>query len=140
MEQFTNDAPQKRPDQLTVICILTFIGSGLAAFSNIIIYLNFEMLLDIYNSGELSIPGSELIFSFQRSFFFISFLFYSTSLFGAIQMWKLQRRGFHYYTIAQILLLILPSLFVKSDQFPTLAILLTGGFIFLYYRHLKFMN
>ena len=33
---------KKRPDLLTILCILTFIGSGLAAFSNLILFLTYD--------------------------------------------------------------------------------------------------
>ncbi len=130
----------KRPELLSILCVLTFIGSGLAAFSNLVIYLSFDMLFEIYESGGLNLPGAELIFLFTRSFFIFSFLLYTLSFSGAIRMWKLRKLGFHIYSIAQILLLILPSLYVKTSQFPLPAVLITAAFILFYYRHLKFMH
>lgn len=130
----------QRPESLSIICILSFIGSGLASFSNLVIYFSFEMLFETYSSGGLNLPGADIIFSFSKSFYFTSFIFYSASLTGVILMWKLKKKGFHVYAISQILLLILPTLYVKTDQFPLLGILITGIFIMFYYRHLKFMH
>lgn len=136
----SNMEGNKRPEALTILCILTFIGSGLAAFSNLVIHLSFDVLLETYESGGLNLPGAEIIFTFSKSFYLISFFLYSFSLYGAIMMWRLKKLGFHTYAIAQILLLIIPTLYVKTDQFPLFGVLLTATFILLYFRHLKFMN
>jgi len=138
--EIINTEGKKRPEALTIICILTFIGSGLAAFSNLVIHLSYDMLLETYESGGLNLPGAEIVFTFSKSFYLFSFFLYSFSLYGAIMMWRLRKLGFHTYAIAQILLLILPTLFVKTDQFPLFGVLLTATFILFYFRHLKLMN
>ena len=130
----------KRPELLSVICILTFIGSGLAAFSNLIISLNYDSLIEIVQSEELTFPGVDLILSLKVEFFVICFIFYSVSLFGAIQMWKLKKIGFHIYTVAQIVLLIIPSIYSPSLEFPFLGLLITVLFIVLYAKNLKYMS
>ena len=140
LNELSNRDEVKRPETLSILCVLTFIGSGLAAFSNLVIYLSYDMLFETFESGGLNLPGTELIFSYAKSFFIISSLFYSISLAGAIRMWRLRKVGFHIYSIAQILLLILPTLYVSTDQFPLPAVLITSAFILFYYRHLKFMN
>ena len=140
LNEVTNNGENKRPEMLSIICVLTFIGSGLAAFSNLVIYLSFDMLLETYESGGLNIPGADIIFAFAKSFFIISFLLYSFSFIGAINMWRLKKLGFHLYAIAQILLLIVPTLYVKTDQFPLFGFLVTAAFILFYFRHLKFMH
>ncbi len=140
MNELSNNQNIKRPESLSILCVLTFIGSGLAAFSNLVIYLSFDMLFETYESGGLNLPGAEIIFSFTKSFFIISFFIYSISFSGALRMWKLKKIGFHVYAIAQILLLILPSLFVKTEQFPIVGVLITVVFILFYFRHLKFMH
>ncbi|MBU1011832.1 MAG: hypothetical protein KKG99_02405 [Bacteroidetes bacterium] len=138
--EIINTEGKKRPEALTIICILTFIGSGLAAFSNLIIHLSFDMLLETYESGGLNLPGAEIVFTYSKSFYLLSFFLYSFSLYGAMLMWRLKKFGFHTYAIAQILLLIIPSLYVKTEQFPLFGVLLTTTFILFYFRHLKFMN
>ncbi len=129
----------KRPELLTVICILTFIGSGLAAFSNLIISLNYDSLIEIVQNEELTLPVVDFFLMLKVEFFIISFIFYSASLFGSIQMWKLKKIGFHIYTVAQIVLLIIPSIFFPSLEFPFLGLLITVLFIVLYAKNLKYM-
>ena len=46
--QYGSQKTKKRPEFLSVLCILTFIGSGLAAFSNLIISLNYDSLIEIF--------------------------------------------------------------------------------------------
>ena len=139
-EEVSNSEEGKRPEFLSILCVLTFIGSGLAAFSNLVIYFSFDMLLLTYNNGELNLPGSDIIFTFSKSFYIFSFLIYLFSFSGAVLMWRLRKEGFHLYSISQILLLILPTLYIKTDQFPLFGILLTSIFILFYYRHLKYMH
>ncbi len=139
-EEVSNSEESKRPEFLSILCVLTFIGSGLAAFSNLVIYFSFDMLLLTYNDGGLNLPGSDIIFTFNKSFYIFSFVIYLSSFSGAMLMWRLRKVGFHVYAISQILLLILPTLYVSTDQFPLFGVLLTTTFILFYYRHLKFMR
>lgn len=129
-----------RPDLLTVLCILTFIGSGLAAISNFFVYFNHDFLKESVEKDGFEFFGSELILGLPKSLFILSALFYSSSLVGAILMWKLKKVGFHAYSVSQVILLIIPTIYIKSDNFPIFGILLTILFIILYHKNIKFMN
>jgi len=100
---------KQRPALLTVLCILTFIGSGLSALSYLCFaFLNFNTVA----LGEMysSFPG------FQESYnafleveqwkFFIIALLYIASVVGAALMLKMKKTGFHFYTCAQLAILI----------------------------------
>ena len=52
--------PFKRSDLLTVLCILTFIGSGLASFSNLFIFLSYEDMLTIVDEYEVRITLADI--------------------------------------------------------------------------------
>lgn len=39
--------PEKRPQLLTFLCILSFIGSGLGSVSNLFVYFNHELIMEI---------------------------------------------------------------------------------------------
>ncbi|MCF8227476.1 MAG: hypothetical protein K9G58_04250 [Bacteroidales bacterium] len=135
-----NQQPRKRPELLTILCILTFIGSGLGTFSNLVLSLSYEMMQQMASSGELSFPGMDVYFAVPRSYYVGSFFFMLGSLLGAIQMWKLRRIGFHIYTVSQILLLVLPSLYAQNFPYPYLNVLITAVFILLYAMNLKHMS
>lgn len=132
--------PFKRSDLLTVLCVLTFIGSGLASFSNLFIFLSYEDMLTIVDEYEVEIPGFDIMMSGGRRFFITGFILYTFSWVGALQMWKLRKIGFHLYTGAQLFILILPVAMIVSYQFSIFSLLFTATFIAGYAINLKFMK
>jgi len=77
-------------------------------------------------------------------FNFISFLFYGLGLAAAILMFKRMKLGFHLYIGYSFILLIQYYFFVNPSDVP-LSLLIWEGllsllFIFLYSRHLKWMQ
>ncbi len=130
----------KRPDLLTLLCILSFIGSGLASFSNLSISIAYPDLDEILAASGFNIPGIEEVLSAGRSFFVLSFVLYLLSFWGVYYMWKLKKTGFHIYSISQIILLIIPSYFIPGLGFPTIAVMITAMFIILYASNLRLMK
>ncbi len=139
IEQLENNT-KKRTDLLTVLSILTFIGSGLAAFSNLFIYLSFDEVQYIFDDYDFDFPELELIFSGGKAFFIGGFILYMLSLAGAMQMWKLRKIGFHFYTAAQLFILLLPVVMLKSYPFSFVGFFITAAFIYGYYSQMKFME
>ncbi len=144
-EQFEENAI--RPRALTLICILTFIGSGFLFFANGVVYLSIDSLRiafdeGLFNAFELQLEEDDLkmFLSVDSSFFLFQSLLYSASLLGAYMMWKLRKQGFHIYAISQILVLIIYKVYLSSAPFPFFSMLLTITFILLYYRNLQFMR
>lgn len=130
----------KRTEILTILCILSFIGSGLAGFSNLIIALAYNDLDKIIASSKFDIPGLKESLNAGRPFFAISFVLYLLSFTGVMLMWKLKKTGFHIYAISQIILLIIPSFFLPDLGFPTLAVMISAIFILLYATNLRVMK
>lgn len=111
-EQF--DAP-KRPQFLTVLCILSFIGIGLVlAFTLIGMVMNtperqaeqIEQLRQISPSmaeqmeDQLLAQQDSVMYKIQN---YINILFLIGSLLGVIQMWNLKKTGFLIYTVAELI-------------------------------------
>jgi hypothetical protein len=127
---------------LKILCIFTFIGSGLGVLSYGIIGL----VHDFFTNNLSLVPDEqnreliEMMLSAGKSFFFLNTLLYGISFFGALQIWKLKKIGFHLYTASQLVLLILPMLFIKG--FPTngISIFLTLLFVMGYSGFLKYMK
>jgi hypothetical protein len=138
--QHHTPAPVKRPELLTWLCILSFIGSGLAAVSNLFIYLSYEEMINLTDEINLDLPEFEMMMSGGRKFFLTGAVFYSISLIGAIYMWKLRKIGFHFYTGAQLFILALPVAFIPAYPFSVLSVLVSAAFIVGYAVHLKFMK
>jgi len=137
MEQM-NNAPevQKRPTFLTVLCILTFIGSGFSTAIYLIALVAFSAI-----SGVLdSVPGMGAMGDAGIAIFAVFFVLAFLSLFGAIMMWKLKKTGFYLYSIANIIALILPFIIFQGVPVNILGIVVTIGFIAMYAANLKAMK
>ena len=132
----------KRPQMLSILCILTFIGSGLNIFSSLFIASFFDTFqVGAEELGErYDLPGMEVLLSATPGFFLITALLNASSVAGAFKMWQLRKMGFHIYAVAQILLLIAPMYFLKLQSPSIMDLLFTGVFIILYSTQLKQMH
>ena len=73
-------------------------------------------------------------------YYLLTALLYIGSLVGVIKLFKLQRTGFHIYSISQMLLLIVSVIYVYSSQGSAGFInefLMTVMFILIYHLYLK---
>jgi len=142
---------EARIKMLRFICILTFLWSGFNAVAQGMIgaFHNYFISLPVASFKELNFTevqlkmiseSIELIKTGGRFYFLINAALFIFSFTGAILMWKLRRSGFHFYTIAQILLLIIPLIFLKNFQLPGMNILLTAVFVLTYSTFLKIMH
>lgn len=75
----------------------------------------------------------EQFFETPRSFFLCSALLYALSLTGVILMWNLRKIGFHLYTLAQLLVMLVTLLFLGRERLPLGDIMFTLLFITYYY-------
>jgi len=132
----------QRPKLLTVLCILTFIGSGMNFFSNAMIAAFYDAFTEIAGTfaEKFNLPGMDIIMESPPVFFLASAILYAGSFAGAFLMWRLRKTGFHIYTIAQILLIIAPMYFLKMSKPSFFDILFSGIFVVLYSINLKTMH
>ena len=145
MEEPTQQLPETqaaRPGMLTVLCILTFIYSGMQLFSSLVITGFYDLFMQMAQefSEKFKMPGFELIREVKPLFFLVSAFLYAGSITGAIFMMRLKKTGFHIYTIFQILLILSPMYFMHQSSPGMLEVLFSGLFIFLYSMNLKSMN
>ncbi|MCU0434391.1 MAG: hypothetical protein MUC87_13135 [Bacteroidia bacterium] len=99
MDQTNATAPEKRPTLLTVLCILTWIGSGLGALA----YLLIAIAAGTFGAMLSSIPGVGAMLGGGTVMFILLFLFAVGKIYGAAQMWKLKKMGFYIYTACELL-------------------------------------
>ena len=133
----TEQKPQEegRPTFLTVLCILTFIGSGLTA-----LLLLLGLVAAGAASGVLSsIPGMGDIGGLGTGYFLIVLALALASLYGAIMMWKLKKMGFYLYSGANVIALVVPMI-MASGKFPVFGLVITALFIILYGLNLKHLK
>ena len=135
-----NTEPRRRPELLTILCILTFIGSGLAAFSNLVIFLTYDEMDVLMKEMKFELDEVMLMLSGGKRFFITGFFLYGISLIGAMAMWRLRKAGFHLYAAAQAFLVILPVATIDDFPFSIFGLLVTGAFIFGYATQLKYMH
>jgi len=94
---------KKRPAFLTVLCILTFIGSGWGIISA----LAFQ---------------EPLMAEYAGYYYWVLILLNLGTLFGALQMWQLKKTGLYIWTASTVIAVILNWVVIKG-----FVAYLTGG-------------
>ncbi|BAX79236.1 hypothetical protein [Labilibaculum antarcticum] len=162
----TIEAPKKRPTFLTVLCILSFIGSGgFGLLAPIYEYATFEstyqttyeqMSTGLENMSDAGMD-SGFMYEFTENNLIIlekksqdlgtitgaTCFFALLSLIGVFLMFKLKRNGFYLYLVANLFALLVPLALIDFDA--TMFLTMIGGgftvlFIILYALNLKHME
>ena len=141
--------PTPRPALLTVLCVLTFIGSGIGLFSNIMgmfmapfldmiePHIFEDALREIQNTPHEAFM-KELLDIVMRAFdnaFSISLyksILFSTSLTGAILMFRMKKVGFYIYCLAQLALMFASPIFIGWNIISSISIFTSGFFVILF--------
>jgi len=122
-----------RPDFLSALCILTFIGSSFTFIVYLLASLFFKRVSEIIVEYSAMYSTNGI-----NSLYFTTLMALSAlSLSGAIRMWKLHIDGFFIYTAAQILLLLIPVIWINSQAFSTVNLIFTIIFVGGYALNLK---
>lgn len=146
MENFENGSQQetpKRPMFLTILCILTFISTGLAALSSLIMPFVADKIVELMQAApdydEAQAQQGIQVLTAGWSYYGLTFILALASFTGAFLMWKLKKVGFHVYAISNLVLLFVPTL-VLGIAVTIPGILLTVLFIGLYGINFKHLN
>lgn len=148
-EQPTIETP-KRPQFLTVLCILSYIWSGfilLSLFLCLIFSRFIFTLIDKILSGEISMPTMDTTQEQALQAFVDlgpskfaaiiagAIIIYMTSLLGVFKMWRQQKWGFYIYASINIL-------GVGYDLFSGsyFMAIISMAFIGMYFSNLKYMK
>ena len=121
---------------MSALCILTFIGSGIAFIGYFAASVFFEQTKEIiveYSSMYSTKGLSPLYFTALMAL-------YALSLVGAIRIWKLHRDGLYLYILAQLIILFTPTIWIGWEAFSTTNAIFTAIFVIGYsmnLRHLK---
>lgn len=137
--QITEPRP-KRPQLLTILCIFTFVGSGMGVLGFFTVLVNYEASMEALKVFYADLPEASFLLNAPQEFFLITFILMVFSLAGAILMWNLRKIGFHFYTSSQLIYLILPFIYFNNETNPMLNIILTALFVYLYARNLQYMR
>lgn len=155
-----NEQPVRRPVGMTILLILSLANACLQIFSNLGMYITVPTMSQMLADGELA-EGMGPVLSLMRmsdeeikafweilearlsispTYYLLTALLYVGSLVGVLRMFKLQRIGFHIYSISQMLLLIVAVIYIYSTQRNSgffSEFLTTVMIILLYHLYLK---
>lgn len=139
-QQTIQEKTPKRPQLLSILCILTFIGGGLGVAGFFMVSINYEETMKALKVLYAGMPEVSYLLEAPRDFFVVSFFLSAFSVVGAILMWNLRKIGFHLYTSSQLIYLVVPLLYFGGETNPLLNIMLTALFVYLYARNLPYMR
>ena len=140
-DYLTEEEIAKRPKFLKVLCILSFIGTGISVIAYVISAIYFLK----FSSGVLT--NNEISTEIQSRFFtgyFIAGVFTTIlSFVGVIKIWRLQKIGYYIYissTAISIIIRIVQSIGSSLSAAGITGIVFTVIFAILYsvnFKHLK---
>jgi hypothetical protein len=131
---------KKRPALLTVLCILSFIGSGLS----VLVWLLLTVGVGSFLGFLENVPGfSEGMTGSGAGLgvglMLLNLVLNAGTLAGAIMMWQLKKLGFWIYSGAFVLQFLVPIIFM-SGKFGIFGFIIMALFITLYALNLKHMK
>ncbi|MFN3916710.1 MAG: hypothetical protein ACK4K0_03110 [Flavobacteriales bacterium] len=147
MEENVLDSQESKPQRpvfLTVICILSFIGIGLAVLGYIgaiamasiasTAMANLDAMAAEYGgTSTYTGPSAGMIWAYVG----VGFLTTIVALLGVIKMWNLKKQGFMLYTGAQVVAILMT---VVAGFFSIASVIFPAAFIIMYGLNLKHMK
>lgn len=127
---------------LHVLLVLTFIYAGLSCFAYLLTSAMLPSMQQFYEANRSMFPEQvhtmmTTMLDIPRGYFFAAGLLYGVELFGAVLMWNLRPSGFHSYTLARMLLLLVPLLFLGRGFLGLGDVMMAALFIFVYWMLMK---
>lgn len=162
---FIEEAP--RPGFLTVLCVLSFITTGLSLISGLFSFVSgpsseeemlvakVQMTKSISELKEIGMTSFvDMMEKLQAMTAEVNDHFYlagivglitaGVGLFGVIKMWQGFKLGFHIYIVYCILGVVGAYLYVSPGNIPSFIIIfnviISAIFVFMYSRNLHWMN
>ena len=128
------EEPVKRPWGMTLFLVLSLINAIFQIFSSIFTYLFMPVMRELLENGQLEeqlqlfMPSMDEAMrqsvmdnlanqlAVQPGYYLLIGVLFIGSLVGVLKMFKLQRLGFHVYSLSQLLILIAEVAFIYSKQ------------------------
>ena len=152
--------PVKRPVGMTILLVLSLINACLQIFSSLGMFVSVPVMSQMMADGTLEESMAPFLSIMRMSeedlnafwqiietrlsinpiYYLLTAVLYVGSLIGVIKMFKLQRAGFHFYSISQMLILIVTVVYIYSKQGSAgffNEFLMTVMFILIYHLYLK---
>jgi hypothetical protein len=154
MEQ-TNNAPA-RPTFLTVLCILTWVGSAIQMVSGVIAGLFVGAASTIKDAAESSMENmdanaaataasdaADKALGSASTIMIVAIICAILCIVGAVMMWKLKKTGFYVYVAGELIYPIVSMILLGSmggGAMGVLGLILPIVFVVLYGLNLKSMK
>lgn len=131
---------KSRTRALHVVLILSFIANGLGTFSNLMMSLpamrsalrdNMQLIPEVLHETY------EMMLSIPSTYYMATAVFSAVAFFGCLRMWRLKGIGFHYYTIAKLLLIATPLVFIGRQYLNLGDVMMSILFIAYYFIALR---
>ncbi|MBO4328880.1 MAG: hypothetical protein J5831_05640 [Bacteroidales bacterium] len=150
--------PVRRPAGMTFLLVLSLLNSIYQTLSNLVLFFTGPVMRPMLESGQIEdqirtffptmddtmmenlMDGMAAQLDVNPVYYLIMSVLYIGSLIGVLKLFKLQRLGFHIYSIAQLLMLIAAVVFVVPHQPQNTffnEFLFTLMFILIYHLYLK---
>lgn len=125
-----------------IVLVLSFIGSGWMCLSNLMLGIFFPTMKAMMEPVLEQMPDEfqlayEMLFAAPQIYYIICGLLFALSFVGAILMWQLKKNGWHCYTLAQLLILAMPVLFIGKSRLGLGDVMMTLLFVGYYFFTLR---
>lgn len=122
---------------LHILLVLSFINTGLYLISELFSGICMPWMQEYYTNNPSIMPEEykQLIdraFQIPQWYYILSAILDAASIAGLVLMWRLRKNGFHCYTLAKLLLMILPLLFLDRS-FVGIGNIMLGALVIAYY-------
>ena len=127
---------------LHILLVITFLSAGLSALVYLTMGATLPMVRNYYAANPSLLPEQfatymETMLEVPQSYYVGCGVLYAVEVLGAAFMWTLRPAGFHCYTLARLLLLIMPLLFLGRGFVGIGDIMFAVLFIFIYWSLLR---
>ena len=127
---------------LRILLVITFISAGLSALVYFIMGISLPVVKDYYAANPSVLPEQfstvmERMMEVPQTYYIGCSLLYALEVLGAAFMWNLRQSGFHCYTLARLLLIIVPLLFLGRGFVGIGDIMFAILFIFIYWSLMR---
>jgi hypothetical protein len=153
MEETITDGP-KRPQFLTVLCILTYVGVGVGIIGSVLAWWGMSVMSKMIaeNGGDPEgIPGLDpdkieqtmAMIKYSNVMLISGIVGSLICLLGALQMWQQKKMGFYIYVVGEVAPLIVSAVCLGSLAFAgwgIIGVVFPTTFIVLYAMNLKHLS
>lgn len=134
--------PKSHLTTLRILLVLSLVNAVLTAGAYFFMALLMPTIDSFYQANSAMFPGEfavmwERMTAVPRPLFAAWGALCVLSFVGCILMWNLRRSGFHAYAIAQLLLLLLPLLFLGKGYLGLGDVMFTALFLVVYWLLLR---